>query len=92
MGYLLVAGIARVLGKNPQDLWSYTTKWIIRFLLVLILITISFAGAGVVFGKEKSGDPKVPAITTTVDSTCSTTRNESGDITGMGCYTPTVTN
>ncbi len=55
----MVAGIAKVLGKNPEDLWSSVVKWTIAFLIFVIAATLSAAAVQWAFRstQQKGGQP-----------------------------------
>ncbi len=65
MGRLLVTVVARLVGRDPDDAWEYTVKWVIRFILVIVAITLGFSGAGAVLGTQNGGQPAPVSTTTT---------------------------
>ena len=60
MGRLLVTTVARVLGKDPDDAGEYTAKWVIGFLLVVIILIFGFAGA--IATRSNGGGAEAPTI------------------------------
>lgn len=91
MGRFMVTVVARLLGKDPQLAWEYTARWVIRFLLVVIVITIGFAGVGAVMGNEESGGQIAPApVVTTLDRYSVPLVDAAGNVVGMSFSTPTA--
>lgn len=67
MGYLIVAAIAKLLGRDPQELWNSTVKWVIKFCLCFVGFVIMYAAAGwVVETASNRLDPQPPTTTTTL--------------------------
>lgn len=60
MGRLAVTTVARVRGKDPDDAGEYTAKWVISFLLVVIILIFGFAGAIAV--RSNGGGTEAPTI------------------------------
>lgn len=97
MAYVIVSAIAKVLGRNPQDLWLSTTRWVIRFCLAFVGLVLAWAAVSWTGERLLASEPiphprtapTVEETTTTLDPYCTRTHDPVLNLDGIICATPT---